>query len=313
MDSDLLCQICMERLTIPVSFKNSPKQCSQNHFFCVECIYEYLRYRYQISSFDGKCLCPSDRNEYFLENEEPISLLNIFEINTDIMKKLDEKEELVCNLCHNTQKIMRKDYYEHWKHNHFGKDEDLLIIKENRISKKDDYFDLLPPEFLTEEELENQRMILEQFSQDKISREIRRIRLLNPQDKEQRIVVLNRWKELWEKSKQLKVKIKDKKFDWDSLYQLIIKDTEDNQKKTNELFLIYTIPERQRNRNFMYSIKEGNLSEYLEYLNKKRKGIIELEEQKKKEKFMEHMRLVNENLAKKRLKRKMNKEKNLKF
>jgi hypothetical protein len=307
MDPDLSCQICMEKLTVPMSFKNSTKQCSQNHFFCVGCIYEYVRYRYQLSSFNGKCLCPSDRNEFFLENEEPISLLNIIEINIVIMKKLDENEELECNLCHNA-KFTRKDYYDHWKNNHFGKDEDLLIVKENRICQKDDYFDLLPPEFLTVEELENQRQILEQFSQNRINQEIRRIRLLNPQDKEQRIIVLKMWKELWSKSKYLKNKIKDIKFDWDSLYQSIKKDAEDNQKRTNELFLIYTLSERPRDKKNMNTIQEGNFLEYLKYLNKKRGEIIEIFLQTKKEKFIEHMRIVNENLEKKRLMRQKNKK-----
>jgi hypothetical protein len=289
MDSELVCHICMEIPTVPMSFKKTSPQCQQNHIFCIGCIYEYVRYSFQLHSFTGKCSCPMDRIESNLKDISPDSILEIIEINLGMMEKLDQEEKIECIMCNNNDALFaRKDYWDHWMKNHFGNDMDLTVIKNTNDNHDDNYDNsLIPPEFLTDDELENQRRILEEIHMNNISREIRQIRSINPQDKEERANILKTWKNLWNESKILKKNIKNKNFAWDIQSQELEEKIEKNQNITNELFLIYAYEERPRKKN-----NQGDLKDYILTLNKKRLDFVDHQ----KNVILEHMALARSNI-----------------
>jgi len=264
--SELSCAICLDIPTIPMSFIGADQHCKQ-HYYCVGCLYEYLRIRFQLQSFNGYVYCPLDRISYNLSSQSPNELMNIIEINTDIMQLLNQEEELTCLICSSLNlpsKYVRKDYLEHWKTAHFGKDEHLLSIQNHTTN---DNLELLPPELLTQEAIENQQWIQDQIRLDISDND----RIRNNMNKLQRQEVLNKWKELWISAKELKESIYTKDVTiWRQEFQLLKENVIEQNIKKDNLFTIYNYPDRRRTiKENKKKYNDGNLLDYLNHIENK--------------------------------------------
>lgn len=270
----MLCVICLENISIPFSFVTTDNLCKDNHVFCIGCIYEYIRFAFQLSTYTGTCKCPLDRKEFNLKSAFSSDAFDVIELNENVMKSLDPEEVISCSICENIKEIetkyKRKEYLDHWKSVHFGNDNHLSLL----TSSTQDNYALIPPEFVTEEAIEQQYRI-EQLM----------ISILRIRDREQRSLILIKWKELWSRARTLR----DAMFDssWDEMHEKLEKEIYENQEKANQLFDIYQNEGRPRVISKYYGETEehfnfrkrswngvdynaGNLIEYIKYLKDKK-------------------------------------------
>lgn len=175
-EPDFPCSICLQEITIPMSFKGSSDGC-ETHVFCVECLYEYVRHRHQISTFNGIAKCPLDRKTYRLSSQDPNAILECIEINQIVNGQLDQDENIECKICvalrlENTMH-KRSLFLAHWRHEHFGKDTHLVSfigasepVSQSIVSENS----MLPDEMQTEEFRRQQLIIQTRIEEETRSR-----------------------------------------------------------------------------------------------------------------------------------------------
>jgi hypothetical protein len=230
-----------------------------------------------------------------LNSEFATEILNVIELNKKIMETLDQEEEITCSVCENINintdcKYKRKDYYDHWKTEHFGNDKHLLLLINKPEIPQDANFSLLPPELTTEEALELQRQIEEEIQQERERRVLLEMRITRIRDKEKRIEILNSWKELWNEARKLRDYILPRKinkisnFEWEELHKNLDRNIDLLQTSTSEMFNIYQNENRIREikpilgeRDEVYNLRKekindgnefykGDLKEYVAHL-----------------------------------------------
>jgi hypothetical protein len=247
----MTCIICLDEFSVPFSFISDDCLCKDNHVFCIGCIYEYIRFTFQISMYDGTCKCPLDRKSYKLKSQFARGILNAIEMNEKAMQLLNQEEEIVCSVCEGIKlnpekKYKRKEYLDHWKSVHFNNDDHLLLLINKPIVPVDNNFILLAPELITPEAIEHQQWIEDQILIDIENRNLTELRIIRLQNKEKRFDVLNMWRKLWIDAKKLKDTISDVTNEWENQYDIIECEIRENQQKTDALFEIYNDDSRFR-------------------------------------------------------------------
>lgn len=240
----MTCTICFDEYSAPFSFISDDCLCKDNHVFCIGCIYEYIRFTFQISAYDGKCKCPLDRKVYNLKSQFARGIFDAIELNQKAMDLLNQEEEISCAICEGIKlnpekKYKRKEYLDHWRNTHFNNDDHLLLLVNKPAMPADNNFILLAPELVTPEAIEHQRWIEAQIRIDIENRNLTELRLIRLQNKEKRFDVLNAWRKLWADAKILKDTIPDTTNEWENKCEIIEREIRENQEKTNALFEIY--------------------------------------------------------------------------
>lgn len=290
----MTCIICLETITTPFSFLDADPLCKNNHVFCIGCIYEYVRYTFQLSEYKGKCKCPLDRKEYELKSVYSRDILDIIEINETVLQSLDPEELVTCSICEEITpdakfQCNRKCYFDHWKAVHFGNDDHLLILRNKPNIPIDNNYGLLDPELVTQEAIDRQRWIEAQLENDRRARTMLEMRIARLRDKEQRSLVLDIWKKLWADARILCDTISESGNHWEELYSRLETQVAQNQEKTNAMFDIYNYEGRTRALTRYANETEeqftarkqgwdhnrinygGDIWEYIQYLKKVRK------------------------------------------
>jgi hypothetical protein len=278
--TDVKCVICYDDLTVPYSFTDTDSLCKDLHVFCINCIYEYLRVTFQLTSYTGTCACPLDRNVYKLPSENAQSILDIININKKYMALLDPNGEFECPVCEEMEtesgKFKRKDYFEHWKNTHFNNDQHLSLLKNKSEIPENVNMEFLPAELLTPDALEQQRWIEQQIRNDNQNRNLLEMRIARIQLRQRRQNILQQWKNLWNRTKELKKHISrnPNSTNWNNNYDLIISDISQNQETTNELFDVYQRNNRPRKRSDKNQFNDGNILEYTSFLKQRREQFL---------------------------------------